>query len=598
MSNIKTPHAAVVIWNYVNRLGAEDTDKSTLHDVEKVILSTVSCISIKTAKSKGQPQGTFELRLAPTKNWVSVLSPGSWLAILMSQQKIEYSDLVETADPNKIKMLGRIESVRAHVTVNQETGARSTEYIVQGSDWGGVFNTAIYVDPLIRDVGSNTFWGQWKVIYEQHALEAWSTGLPSPKKNMEVLLKLWGTDSNVVTNVNDALNSLEGIGSTATFEGISPITLKSTTVLRFPTEVSRYFGFRQNSIADIINLNYEGIVLSNNQRYVDPDNGSTIYYDQYKKIENEAVGIIQPNTIFGTHTIWQLLIDNCNDTLNELIADIRWNPKGKAELALYRRVRPFVFREDFIGKNDVIDITARFSDVRTVSIPTDEVLAVDIGTNWRDKSNFTEVMPDQSLGDFIRPHAVKLQSQSFDEHAFSREGFRPIIKSTKYLAPTSELGFDPYGTAKWKNLLREWYFNTHLLLNGNIVFIGQNNYIQVGDNILFDESLITSSHNTNVDTLLSSDKNPKILAHVESVAHQFTVSINGARNFITTVSFVRGIAVGDDRQPLNVSSIIEPAEGRVDKNASTMPPASDKNNRDILGTSSDSDPDIETLDGN
>lgn len=627
MSNIKNPHAAIIVWNYKDRLDANKTVESgsALHATEPKIFNTVSCLKISTSKSKSQPQGSFEIRLAPTKNWVTVLSAGSWLCILMSQQKIQYKDLTGRADPNKVKMLGRIDSVRAHVTVNQQTGARRTEYVVQGIDWGGIFNTMVYIDPLMRDVGEGSFWATWKIMYEKYAANIAKDGLYKPRETMRALLELWGTskaggnaaiieaygyekgvnqnydDESGKCNLPNPGTSLSDTGSLSDGVSANGVTFKATTVLEVPSDVKRYFGFENTALTSIIKsgAGYEGVVSPSSKKYVDIENGSTIYYDRYSGGE-DAVGFIQPNSIFGAHTLWQLLMDNCNEVINELIPEMRWDSGGRAQLVLYRRIRPFIFREKFEGKGEVEKLASYMYNLRTVTIPKDEILAVDVGTNWRDKINFVEIMPDQSLAaeGFVIPHESKLAAQSFDTNAFSREGFRPLMKTTKYLAPTQKnRSYDPLGTTKWKYLLREWHFNNHLLLNGNIVFIGQNNYIQVGDNIMFDESIITSSHNTNIDSLKLKDNNPQILAHVEAVSHNFTVDANGARSYVTTISFVRGIVVGKDRKPLNSWAVSDRAEGRIDNNTRSLLPTDDLNKKDVFGTSSENDPDADKLDG-
>ncbi len=43
---IETPHAAIKIWNYVDRGGAEGM--SAVNSVSETIISTVSCVSITT----------------------------------------------------------------------------------------------------------------------------------------------------------------------------------------------------------------------------------------------------------------------------------------------------------------------------------------------------------------------------------------------------------------------------------------------------------------------------------------------------------------------------------------------------------------------
>ncbi len=130
--NIRTPHAAVIVWNYIDRIGNDGV--SNLNDTEKAIISTLSCVSIPTSKSKSTPQGTFQLVLAPYKNWVSTLTAGSWCAILMSNEPITEKDL-RKANKNHVKMIGKIESVRVQ-TATDDSGARRTQYYVTGVDWG------------------------------------------------------------------------------------------------------------------------------------------------------------------------------------------------------------------------------------------------------------------------------------------------------------------------------------------------------------------------------------------------------------------------------------------------------------------------------
>ena len=141
---VLTPHAAVIVWNYADRIGSEGV--SDLNGVEETIISTLSLVSIQTAKTKGNPVGTFQLTLAPFKNWVSTINSGSWCAILMSNKKITPESL-QKADPSMVKMVGKIESVRCET---QQVGdERQTRYLVSGSDWGHIFNNILYVDNLL-----------------------------------------------------------------------------------------------------------------------------------------------------------------------------------------------------------------------------------------------------------------------------------------------------------------------------------------------------------------------------------------------------------------------------------------------------------------
>ena len=85
--SIKTPHAAVLVWNYDDRVdvptGEYDDKGISENNILKteggdslppVIVSTLSCVSIQTSKSKSQPDGQFQLVLSPFKNWISTLT--------------------------------------------------------------------------------------------------------------------------------------------------------------------------------------------------------------------------------------------------------------------------------------------------------------------------------------------------------------------------------------------------------------------------------------------------------------------------------------------------------------------------------------------
>jgi hypothetical protein len=588
MGAIKTPHAAIIVWNYIDRITSTNTSASNVHRVEPKIFSTLTCRSIRTSKSKSQPEGSFELVLAPRRNWTATLTPGSWLAILMSQDKITNNDMLTKANPNKVKMLGRIHSVRSHVVVDQTTGARMTEYIISGSDWGHLLNTLVYVDPMVRDASSTSanFWVTWRLLYEKLAISlVENKKLPSSDDNVKTLIGLWGQDPQAVQEMEA---KIAGTGNA--------VKVASSTAYQLPKEVGEYFGFETNEISKLLTLK-SGVVQDGNKKSAD----NNMFYDQYPTEDAvEAVGVINPDSIFGTHTLWQLLRDNCNDAINELVADMRWEQDGKAKLTLYKRVRPFIFRDDFDGKTAKLTepLIAYMYNVRTVKIPLNDILAADAGTNWQDKYNFVEILVDQSNTEQVRNYMIKGKSQSLDEVAFPREGFRPMFVSTRYLPKDMGGGFDPFGVVDWKNLIREWHFNSHVLLNGNIVFMGQNNYIQVGDNIMFDERAITTTQNINADSLKHRKDSPHVLAHVESVSHNFTVDNKGARHFSTTVSFVRGIIVDNNRRPIkDISGLGEQTEGRLDKDATSLSISDDLNKKNVFGSSTQNDPDPDRRDG-
>jgi hypothetical protein len=538
----KTPHAAVVVFNYKKRLGSENSLESDINDVENVIISTVSLLDIQTQKTKGVPVGEFRITLAPTKNWVSALTDGSWIAILMSQSPITADDLPPSgkAKIDKLKMIGKITSTRVAVNVDQTTGARSTVYYVEGVDWGCVFDNSVYIDPFVG-TNNNLIGSLMYTAFYELFPEGFVNNVTS---NLVNILKILGKTLN--KEIEDAADNVNRIA-------------KLDYDLVFPLAMQTFLQLKKSKIGESIKL----------------VTGKLSGYDKYEDVK-ESFGIVKWTDFIGTNTFWQLLIANSNPVLNEMINDIRWE-NDKPYLTLYNRIKPFVFQKTSVvqkklnalvskdvknistldttplNSQEITEKTSKmispFQNVRCVKIPLEEVVNVNAGTNWRDKYNFVEAKSDAPEYEGMAPWQ-KTVSQTSDREAFKREGFRPIIMSSLQF-PAKDNGngdyqIEVYGFIGWKFLLREWYFNTHRLLNGTLTLIGQSNYIQIGDNVMIDVRVLGPTLNISSSTLKQNDI--FLLLHVESIRHSFSVTEDGKRIFRTIVQFVRGIVVKDDTQ--------------------------------------------------
>lgn len=554
---IKTPHAAVIIWNYDDRLGSEPTAK--LNDVEQVIISTVSCKSISTSKTKSNPEGRFNIELAPFKNWISTITSGSWCAILMSNEPITKEDINGQASYAKLKMFGKIDSVRASVSVGA-AGERITTYSVSGVDWGYIFHNNIYVDNRIPNAKEN------------NTTQANSLAIDINKS-------LFSADGTaLIRSVHEMLREIIAItGKPLKFDQAgSQINRITSSVYNFtvPSKVLEYFGFIQGDA----NKKTESLLISDILSVI---TGNLKSKDSYSN-KSEACGYINPMSLLGVHTFWQVLLEHSNAPMNEMFAEMRWEKvvekNGKQtyrpKLALYNRIKPFSLKSG--------GIRSQFKNVRHHLLDPLTVVAVDAGTNWRDKFNFTEIKPNfENLTLYENWYATK--SQRLDPLAFNREGFRPLIVETRqfpFESGNTPADFKPNydELASWSELLKEWYFDIHRMLNGTIALTGVDSYIAVGDNIKFDAGLLNPSPNMNQGQVAKkTTENTYILAHVETISHSFRVDENGARNFTTNIQFVRGILVNSSNEPIS--------EGKLDKFASSVKPTDDRNRTNIISSS-------------
>ncbi len=578
---IKTPHAAVIVWNYVDRIGTEgmtDAYNSSgvtpgkLLETEPQIISTLSCISIQTSKSKGQPNGEFQLTLAPFRNWVSTLTAGSWCVIMMSNEPITPNDL-KKANKNHVKMIGKIESVRAET--KQVDGERQTLYYVSGTDWGHIFNSVLYVDNLIAGPNDPVSQGNAGAVALRNAL--FVDGTPTS----------FNVDDNLRSIINIFGKTLEGFTSAG--KDINRLA-KAIYDFKIPKAMVDFFDFRGPKDSPTKKDQVKGDSLA---KLLSLKTGILKGPDLYMP-SNEAQGFINPFSLQGTNSLWQILLENSNPALNEMYSEMRWSspdsPDNGLSLTVYNRIKPFAFKSFTGAAGSKSSLKSYFQLIRTHELDSFTVKSVNAGTNWRDKYNFIEIKPE--FQDFaVFANWYKQKSQIFDENAFEREGFRPLIVPTKQfpVSGTAKPGSDSKVNIDWDQLtvwvhaMREWFFNTHRMLNGTIVMQGTTEYIAVGNNIKFDADLINPTPNIN-NVSMAAGTNKAILAHVESVTHNFTVN-GDARSYTTTIQFVRGIIVDKD-----ISNVVA-GRGTLDKFSTSVPLTEDRNSRNTVSTSSDADPD-------
>lgn len=606
---IVNPGAAVIIYNYRDRLGSTNTGEVDAQETDQIILGTTSLLAVSTSKSKGQPSGTFEFQLAPWKNWTTAITPGSWCVILMGQTPIQPTEAKYAntkVDKRHFKMIGRIESVRA-VTSVDPNGALSTTYVVTGTDWAQMFNSFLYVDPASRSLENSAIGTANRMFYQQLAIVDGKTekqiSLFDSMAAIRAIMSFWGASDPRTDALLDATNE--------------KVLSKAVNKFGMPIELVRYMGF--TDLAGEENRYITALLKTRGNVLTD--------YDTYSCIDNnpdeahtDGIGYIDPACIFGMNTLWQIMTDNCNKPLNELIADIRWEG-DTPHMTVYKRVKPFKirsFEEMIMNTNNTDDNDAKdansssdiatsflrtqasdFKNVRRHMLAEEDVIGINAGTNWRDRFNFVEahlakqIIPAFSNKD-MASIANKVEAQFFDHKSIQRDGLIPLRMDVNYLPPGNKDDklFDIDQIFAYKYFGKEWYFDTHKMLNGVITLIGQDNYIQVGDNIIFPAKLISSNYNINTASMSAKDQS-FITAHVETIAHRSSVGSDGARTFITEIQFVRGIVTNENAERLSES------EQTLDQDATKVNEAQERNSDRVFGTSSGykgkQDPDIQKL---
>jgi hypothetical protein len=350
--------------------------------------------------------------LAPTKNWIEAITPGSWCVILMGNTPITKDDFT-TADRKHVKMIGKIETVRADVQVNDE-GARVTTFNVSGVDWGHIFNNIMYIDPLIAASSDPKNQGNPIFIALRNALFGADGASPQIRPvydNLNSILQIFGTP---------LAGDLDAQGKS--------INRLAKAIYNFiiPTEMQTYFQFvkkpAKNATPTMISSNKINDVLT-------LQTGRLTSYGQYDETP-EALGFIDPFSLQGTNTFWQILLENSNPALNEMFCEMIWDDQdptsNNLSLTVFNRIRPFSFNDNTQTQPTITGPPAQdqytlnhlrsyFSNVpthyiqdveigQTIEEPAPinpvDVISINAGTNWRDKYNFIEIKPQ--FQDFVK----------------------------------------------------------------------------------------------------------------------------------------------------------------------------------------------------
>lgn len=518
-----TPYAAMIIWNYKKRIGSDTA--SAIYEADHLYINSLSCVQLQTSKSKNDPQGSFSAVLAPTCNWVAAITPGSWACVLMSNKPITADDM-KKLDPSKLKMFGKIDTVRLETSMNAD-GMRSTAYYVNGMDWGHVFNSTLYIDP--DQVNATEPSGQkggladalQKLLFVKGAAQLFTTNF-----NLNTILQIFGKSLYVGQEKNEAI-----VG----------VKIQSVYSIHLPTAVAKYLNLKKGNTS---------IVATDVNSALTLKTGILTKPGKYRSV-TEAIGTVNLFDFLGTHTFWELLHGNGCDVLNEMYAEMEPS-EGKTGLILYNRIRPFTLKGSKVSGTVPSGLRSLFQNIPAHNISPSVVLSINAGTNWADRFNFIEIKPIWNAG-ALTDASNKAPLQSSDPVAWNREGFRALIFNTKYFpgniskvkndqgVPMIGASIKWEGFKDWVAALRSWYFDTHKMLNGTLQIIGGDSYIAVGNNIKVDANILNPVHNWSA--IDSKTPSHFLLAHIESVQNTFSISTEGTKQYRTTITFVRGVIV-------------------------------------------------------
>lgn len=505
--------ADIIVYNYVDR-SAKSTETETISLREAIV-------SIQCQKTKESPQGSFAVKLKPTRDWGKILTPGSWCLIFMSDKPLtndDYSNGIERVsveidifDTNTniispLKMVGIIMSVRMQ-KIKEPDGTAVLSFTLSGYDFGYIFSGQIYMNELLRGKFQlNGLLATFSDLSYSTAEDVFGT----PDININRVLNLWSKVSG-------------GIFSSFGVEKIKPPEIR----MEIPDAIADFFG-----------TDNETLELITPCVGIDRRLGKVFEKSEFSTPLLGEKAFLQ-DKIMMQNSLWGMLNEYLNSILNEAYCDLHATPSIVGLPApgpfavptmltpmLIVRQKPFntpnynkIKLETQVTSNHPITV---LSDLPKTIITSDKVISFDIGYSEHERINFVEIngfLVNGPKGGIDKAGFVALNPPALNDGSVKRIGLRPMnVTGADYGVSRDRLNT----AASWRPLLVDWWFNASKFANGTIECIGLSEHIAIGENIMLPDE--------------------QILGHIESYTHSFTVNEDdGKKVFRTTIEFSKGI---------------------------------------------------------
>lgn len=574
-----------------------------LTDLRGVMVIVDDIAQAQVNSTKGNHVSTLTATLRPGLNYVSEILPGDFIFCWMAQDKETIAAVVKKIGQGQpcnewsdgLKFFGRVATCRKRAAVVPSTGTRLTSFTVTALGFTEL-DAKLYYEPYMQlpqftpAVGFMQYYGI--KINELITAAKGQTGGSFATDDIvpQIYKVMFGSGVKPFRGdvqkrsfyAADGKNE-EGGNTVHLSEG-----LDNPNIFTYPKEVAAIFGKTGGSkpdgrfgLIDIMDF-IHGV-----QEYRGGETPTEIFspnvpaWDEPGTIGftgNRLMGTFLPNlpAMNGAHPIWALLNQFVNSAVNEMYTTLRVNPEGRVVPTLILRQLPF--SSGLVGNSyippDELSFTQRqqerqakaelaavggenskaglklirraearqkkngnkFEPLLAPAPPAETPLTVtkflelprwkipgifvkdfDIGRSDAMRVNFIHVYGEAGTPTGIKPSDQFVRDQPIrDDLDILRSGLRPYM-ATVPCGPTDLVKRAP---GAWMHLLADIMMNQELSLTGTMNTHGIPQPICPGDNIEYDG----------------------VVAHIESVAHNFHSGADGMTQFTTSLQLSHGMS--------------------------------------------------------
>lgn len=300
--------------------------------------------------------------------------------------------------------------------------------------------------------------------------------------------------------------------------------------LAIPTQVATYFN-RNNNAHGSVGFTYDDIVVRSFgiQKYPDPsldedtDVNAAKFTPDTEESLNGFVNVAASN--FSNTTVWGLLQQHSNSTINEMYSTLRTDVNGDIVPHIVIRQKPFTSKFFASQNYSNLPVTNFLELPRWIIAPERAIGSYNIGTSDAVRFNFIQVFGKSPT--FANPDATTYNqlvagNYAIDDLDIIRTGgrFGTFTSNADIIGQGNNQNNLVKNIQTWTALVSDWYINGHLKLNGSITTSGIVEPICIGDNLEYQG----------------------ILFHIEGVDHTYSCDENGGnKSFSTSLMLSNGI---------------------------------------------------------
>jgi hypothetical protein len=424
-----------------NKIGGDFEASNKERPVMVVNNDIVRC---SVNKDKGSHAGSFSMLLKagkvgkdtdeystkPMINYIEKVSPGDWVIIYMSKTDTKVGK-------KNIKMLGIVEKVTIEEVDNPQTGVPSQYFSITGKDFGKVFETQIFHNPVMNAEQAATYFGADFLSDSLKIVGASAT--PTPDEVIKALVSFY-------------------------YGGLFSKKNTEHELWYIPPSLAAYFGVdiqtkTKPSFIDIFDYT----------TFVGLAGGQGIS-------KGKLPGNVIIQNLPASGSIWQVLSYYSNAALNELFCDLDFTPKGLKPSLIFRQL-PYSVSSGNLKISTSVPAEKRsfLHALRRTSFDSSIIKRKSLSMTDAERINHIVVVPRIETP---YPEAYK---SAINPPSVQRHGLRSLVVETPYAANKSE-AFVAYCNL-CVDLLSEWFFNSERYYNGVVSVEGLDEHVSVGSNI-------------------------------------------------------------------------------------------------------------------